>query len=266
MTNSADVTSEFPALPVSDRFAGKVAVITGAASGIGRGVSVRLAQEGATVVGVDVNAAGLDATAKQVAEAGGTFVSRTADVTGRDTCRQIIADAVRDQGRLDVLGNVAGVIRMSHFAEMSEEDYRFMMGVNIDAYVWLSQAAIPHLIETNGNIVNIASNAGLMGQAYTVAYCTSKGAVVQFTKALAMEFMKSPIRVNAIAPAGTATSLADNVVFPDDPDWALVGRYTGMRDMALPEDIAALFAFLASAEARNIHGAILSTDGGVTAG
>ena len=175
----------------------------------------------------------MDATAKQVAESGGTFVSRTADVTSRDTCHQIIADAVREQGRLDVLGNVAGVIRMSHFAEMSEEDYRFMMGVNIDAYVWLSQAAIPHLIETGGNIVNIASNAGLMGQAYTVAYCTSKGAVVNFTKALAMEFMKSPIRVNAIAPAGTVTALANNVVFPDDPDWALVGRYTGMRDMAI---------------------------------
>jgi NAD(P)-dependent dehydrogenase (short-subunit alcohol dehydrogenase family) len=149
---------------------------------------------------------------------------------------------------------------------MSEDDYRFMMGVNIDGYVWLSQAAIPHLLETSGSIINIASNAGLMGQAYTVAYCTSKGAVVQFTKALAMEYIKSPIRVNAIAPAGTATALADNVQFPDDADWALAGRYMGMRDMATPDDIAALFAFLASPEARNIHGAILSTDGGVTAG
>jgi NAD(P)-dependent dehydrogenase (short-subunit alcohol dehydrogenase family) len=260
------VTSEFPAQPVTDRYAGKVALITGAASGIGRATAVRLAGEGATVVGVDINTAGLDAAAKQVAEAGGTFVSRTADVSVRDTCRQIVADTVRDQGRLDVLGNIAGVIRMSHFAEMSEEDYRFMMGTNIDGYVWLSQAAIPHLIETSGNIVNIASNAGLMGQAYTVAYCTSKGAVVNFTKALAMEYMKSPIRVNAIAPAGTATALSDGVVFPDDPDWQLVGRYSGMRDMAAAEDIAALFAFLASPEARNIHGAILSTDGGVTAG
>jgi NAD(P)-dependent dehydrogenase (short-subunit alcohol dehydrogenase family) len=253
-------------MPISGRYAGKVAVITGAASGIGRGIALRLAQEGATVVGVDVNATGLDATAKQVADAGGTFVSKTADVTDREACRQVIADSVREQGRLDVLGNVAGVIRMSRFPEMSEADYRFMMGVNIDGYVWLSQAAIPHLIESSGNIVNIASNAGLMGQAYTVAYCISKGAVIQLTKALAMEFMKSPIRVNAIAPAGTATALADNVQFPDDADWALAGRYMGMRDMAMPDDIAALFAFLASPEARNIHGAILSTDGGVTAG
>jgi meso-butanediol dehydrogenase/(S,S)-butanediol dehydrogenase/diacetyl reductase len=260
------VTSDFPALPISDRYAGKVAVITGAASGIGRATTVRLASEGATVVGVDVNAAGLDATAKQVAETGGTFVSRTADVTSRDACHQLIADTVRGQGRLDVLGNVAGVLRMSHFTQMSEEDYRLMMGVNIDGYVWLSQAAIPHLIESTGNIVNIASNAGMMGQAYTVAYCANKGAVVNFTKALAMEFMKTPIRVNAIAPAGTLTALSNSVVFPDDPDWKLVGRYTGLRDMATPEDIAALFAFLASSEARNIHGAILSSDGGVTAG
>ena len=116
------------------------------------------------------------------------------------------------------------------------------MGVNVDAYFFLAQAAVPHLLESSGNIVNIASNAGLMGQAYTVAYCMSKGAVVLFTKALAMEYAKAPIRVNAIAPGGTDTALSQNFQFPDGVDFELMGRYTGFRPMGSPDDIAALFA------------------------
>jgi NAD(P)-dependent dehydrogenase (short-subunit alcohol dehydrogenase family) len=130
----------------------------------------------------------------------------------------------------------------------------------------MSQAAIPHLLETNGSIVNIASNAGLMGQAYTVPYCATKGAVVNMTKALAMEFIKQPIRINAIAPGGIDTPLTHNFRIPPDVDFTLMGRYTPLRPMGQAEDIANLFLFLCSDEARNIHGSILSCDGGVTAG
>ena len=107
-----------------------------------------------------------------------------------------------------MLGNIAGIARAEHFTDVQESAYRQMMGVNVDACFFLAQAAIPHLLETEGNIVNIASNAGLMGQAYTVAYCMTKGAVVQLTKALAMEYAKTPLRVNAIAPGGVDTSLS----------------------------------------------------------
>jgi NAD(P)-dependent dehydrogenase (short-subunit alcohol dehydrogenase family) len=130
----------------------------------------------------------------------------------------------------------------------------------------MCQAAIPHLLETGGNIVNIASNAGLMGQAYTVVYCMTKGAVVQLTRSLAMEYVKTPLRVNALAPGGIETNLSASFQIPADVDFGLMARYTGFRAMGHPDDVAALFALVASDEGANIHGAILSTDAGITAG
>jgi NAD(P)-dependent dehydrogenase (short-subunit alcohol dehydrogenase family) len=141
-----------------------------------------------------------------------------------------------------------------------------MFGVNTDGPFFLSQAAIPHLVETDGNIVNIASNAGLMGQAYTVVYCMTKGAIIQMTRALAMELMKTKVRVNAIAPGGIETGLTRSYQMPADIDMDLVSRYFGFRGMGSPEDIATLFALVASDEGRNIHGAVLSSDLGMTSG
>lgn len=244
---------------MSARFQGKSAVITGAASGIGRAAAERLASEGARVFGVDLDADGLE---KNDALAS-SFVG---DVSSRAACREAVSRCISDFGQLDVLGNVAGIGRAEHFLEMSEASYRQIMGVNIDGYVWMAQAAIPHLLETRGNIVNVASNAGLMGQAYTVAYCVSKGAVVQLTRSLALEYVKSPLRVNAIAPGGVETPLHANFSIPEDVDWKLISRYTGLRGFAKPEDIAALIAFVASDEALAIDGAILSADGALTAG
>ena len=248
------------------RFTGKVALVTGAASGIGRAVSLRLAGEGAQVFGHDLNAPGLAETADLVKAAGGDMQVRTGDCSSRAECRAAVEEAVASLGHLDVLGNVAGIARAEHVVDVTEEDYRRMMGVNMDAYFFLSQAAIPHLLETSGNIVNIASNAGLMGQAYTVAYCMSKGAVVQLTRALALEFIRTPLRVNAIAPGGTETNLVRGFQLPPDVDFELMARYTGLRGMGSAEEIAALFAYLASDEAAGVHGAIVSSDRGVTAG
>jgi NAD(P)-dependent dehydrogenase (short-subunit alcohol dehydrogenase family) len=140
-----------------------------------------------------------------------------------------------------------------------------MMGVNLDGYFFLAQAAIPHLLESEGNIVNLASNAGLMGQAYTVVYCMTKGAVVQMTKALAMEFIKTKLRVNAIAPAGTLTNLVMNYQMPEDIDVELM-RYSGFRGLTEADEVAELFAFIASDTGKSIHGAVFSIDNGVTAG
>jgi len=244
---------------VTGRFEGRVALLTGAASGIGRATAERLASEGASVFGFDLNASGLAA----VSCLAGSFVG---DVSSRDACFAAVDACVSSLGRLDVLGNIAGIARAEHFGSLTEAAYRQMMGVNIDGYVWMSQAAIPHLLSAEGNIVNIASNAGLMGQAYTVTYCVSKGAVVQLTRALAMEYVKTPLRVNAIAPGGVETALYANFAIPEDVDWKLLTRYTGLRGAAAPSDIAGLFAFVASDEGRNIDGAILSTDGALTAG
>lgn len=239
-------------------------MITGAGSGIGRATVVRLAEEGARVLALDVAA---DAVAETAALApAGAVLAHTADVTDPVACRAAVERAVAEFGGLDVLGNVAGIVLMAHFAEMDLADYRRVMAVNVDGCVFMAQAAIPHLLESSGCIVNIASNAGLMGMAYNAAYAMSKGAVIQLTRSLAMEYVKTGLRVNAIAPAGVKTNLAKGVRFPDDVDFDLIKPYLGFRGGAEAEEIAALFAHIASDENRNMHGSIVSTDGGVTAG
>ena len=248
------------------RFTGKVALLTGAASGIGRATAVRLAAEGARIFAHDLSADGLATLASEVGASGGEIAVRAGDISSRDECRDTVADCVAAYGRLDVLGNIAGIARAEHFTDVGEDGYRRMMGVNVDGPFFMAQAAIPHLIEAKGNLVNIASNAGLMGCAYTVVYTMTKGAIVQMTRSLAMEYVKTPIRVNAIAPGGINTTLTTTFEIPADVDFSLMAPYTGFRDMGTAEDIAALFAFVASDEAASVHGAILSSDRGLTAG
>jgi NAD(P)-dependent dehydrogenase (short-subunit alcohol dehydrogenase family) len=242
------------------RFEGKAALITGAGSGMGRAIALRLAQEGASVLAADIDKARLDDTRAQRPE----ISVRQVDVADPDACGEAVAAAVREFGRLDVLGNVAGIYVAGHVTDMTVEQYRRIMAVNLDAYFFLAQAAIPHLLETSGNIVNIASNAGLQGVPYSVAYSMSKGGVVQLTRSLAVEFLKRPLRVNAIAPAGTNTNIAAGTQFPPDADGDLLMRMAGHRGLAEPEDVAALFAFLASDEAGAVTGATYTIDHGLT--
>ena len=247
-----------------NRFDGKVALLTGAGSGIGRATTLRLLAEGASVLAVDINAESLSET---VALAGidAKIQSHIADVSDPTACQGAVGECLARFGRLDVLGNIAGVVLMAHFTEMTVEQYQRIMRINVDGPLYMAQAAIPHLLQRDGNIVNIASNAGLMGMAYNVAYSMSKGAIVQLTRSLAMEYVKTGLRVNAIAPAGVATNLVKGVVFPDNIDFELVKPYIGFRGAATPEEIAGLFAHIASSDASNMHGSIVSTDAGVTA-
>ena len=211
---------------------------------------------------MDIDAKRLEETA---ALADGNVIVWEGDVSDPAACATAVATCVDRLGRLDVVGNVAGIYFSSHATDLTVEQYRRVMGVNLDGYLFLAQAAIPHLLESAGNIVNIASNAGLQGLPYSVAYCMSKGGVIQLTRALAVEYLKRGIRVNAIAPAGTNTNLATTVDFPHDMDVDLVGRMAGLRGMAEPGEVAGLFAFLASDEARSITGAIYCLDNGLTA-
>ncbi|MBW2274762.1 MAG: SDR family oxidoreductase [Deltaproteobacteria bacterium] len=248
------------------RFDGKVALVTGAASGMGRATCIRLASEGASVFGVDLNEAGLKETAQEIEGADGTVTVHGCDVSQRDQCFGAVEAAVAAFGSLDVLANVAGVVRFTHTTDMSEADWNLVMTVNLSGPFFLTQAAIPHLLESKGNIVNVASNAGLMGQSYTAAYCASKGGLVQLTRSLAMEYIKQGIRINCVCPAGTDTAMNRGIDFPEDLDWKLIGRFTGQRGFAAPEDLASAIAYLASDEARAVHGSIFTVDNGMMAG
>jgi len=250
-----------------ERFTGKVALLSGAASGMGRAVSVRLAAEGATVIGVDVNQAGLDETAAMIDSAGGAFSAQTLDVTDVADITATVNAVAEENGRLDVLGNIAGIHpRIEAVGSITEEMWDRYIDVNLKSVFFLCQAALPHIVAAEGNIVNIASNAGLQGLAYSVPYCASKGGVVQLTKALAVEYLKHPIRVNAIAPGGTQTALTRDIELQDGVDFDLVMRAASPRGMDTVESVAALFAHLASDEASNMHGSIVSADSGLVAG
>jgi meso-butanediol dehydrogenase/(S,S)-butanediol dehydrogenase/diacetyl reductase len=247
------------------RFAGKAVLVTGAASGIGRAVALRFAREGADVLAFDIDADGLAATRADAEGAPGSIRVREGDVTRREECRAAVAACVEELGGIDVLANVAGIIRPARFDEMPEADYRLTMGVNADGPFFMAQAAIGPLLEREGNIVNVASTAAIEGQAYTVAYCMSKAAIALMTKAIAMEYVKTPLRVNAVLPGGTQTTLVDTIAFPDDVDFDLVLNYSGFRGMNTPDEVAAVVAFVASDEASAIHGAFLPVDRGALA-
>jgi len=247
-------------------FDGKVALLTGAASGIGRAVALRLAGGGASIFGIDVNDEGLSETTRLVGDRGGVMQSARFDLRRRDECFAAVEQAVGAFGRLDVVGNIAGVNVFHHFTDMREEEWNLILAVNLSATAFVCQAAIPHLLETKGNIVNVASVAAFKGQAYTAAYCASKGGVVQLTKALAMEYVDRGIRVNALAPGGVNTPLTSQIDFPAGIDWKLMQPYIARRGMAEADDIASAFAYLASDEARIVHGAVWAVDHGITAG
>lgn len=250
-----------------DRFDGKVVFVTGAASGIGRACALKLAQLGADLYIVDINAQLLATTADEIGALGGNVASEVFDITNADSCRRAIDTAVGRFGRLDVLCNVAGIASAHHFTDIDDETWHRMVGINLDGVFFLCRAAMPHLLETRGNIINMASTAGLVGQAYNSAYCATKGAVVMMSKAIAMEYASRGVRVNAICPGGVNTPLTAAFSLPDDADMGLVARLMSLTGgLCEPEQIADAVAFLASEQSRFITGVALAVDGGQVIG
>jgi NAD(P)-dependent dehydrogenase (short-subunit alcohol dehydrogenase family) len=244
---------------------GKAALVTGAASGLGRATALRLAEAGANLTIVDVNAEALAETASLIS--GVEVLVHAANLADPEACRGAVAAAVDKFGRLDALCNIAGIIKFANSHEMDQDLYLLTIAINLNAPFFLSQAAIPHLLKSDsGAIVNCASSAALIGEAYAAAYCASKAGVVNMTKSMAMEYVKQPIRINAVAPGGMMTNIAQGMTFPEGVDFELIKRFSGLRGLVEVEDVAEAFAMLASPAGRGYHGAVISIDAGITAG
>lgn len=253
-------------MPSPSEMTGKVALVTGAAAGLGRATALRLARAGADVCLVDINADALQLAADEVRALGVRALPLALDLAEADNCRHAVSATVQTFARLDALCNVAAVFIACHADEMSATDWNKTLAVNLSAPFHLIQSAIPHLLESKGAVVNVTSCAAFAGQAYTAAYCATKAGLNHLTKSLAMEYMHRSIRFNAVAPGGMMTSLAAGIRNLKDPDVVLLKRYSPLRGLVEIDDVAEMVAFLASDAARGYHGAIISVDNGITAG
>ena len=248
------------------RYTDKVALVTGAASGIGLATAERLAREGAQVLACDINAALLETETKRLAGEGLKITARTLDVTDVDACDATVAAAVATFGKLDVLCNVAGTLFIKNFSEITDAEWHRQMAINLHGAFYLCRAAMPHLLETQGNIVNVASVAGLVGIPYGAVYSAAKGALLMFSKALAVEYAGRGVRVNAVCPGSVMTPLVAGFMPPEDADFGLLGRMVPLLpEHGQPADIAATIAFIGSNEARFMTGAGVVIDGAQTA-
>ena len=252
---------------MSDKeFAGKVVIVTGAASGLGRATALAFAAAGANTVLADIDVAGLEATAAEVRAVGTQTLVVPTDISDAAACLAVAPRAVEEFGRLDAVCNVAGAFRFDHAAAITPEVWDRIHGVNVRGPFFIIQAAMPFLIESAGAVVNVASASAFLGHAYLAHYASSKAALVNLTKSLAMEFINSPVRINAVAPGGINTAMTSGTSIPEGIDFQLVGRYSPMRGSAEPEELTDLILMLAGPRGKPFHGACLNADRGITAG
>ncbi|WP_072691333.1 SDR family NAD(P)-dependent oxidoreductase [Rhodococcus marinonascens] len=243
-------------------FTGKVALVTGASSGLGRAVAQALTDRGAQVFGVARDGDALRRTMIEIAGSDGAKRYAPADVASSVACTAAVDSCVSTLGGLDVLVNVAGAHTLRHSADVTDEDWARDLAVNLNGPFYLARAALPHLLARGGNIVNVASVAGLEGQAYSAGYCAAKHGLVGLTRAMALEFTGTSLRINAICPGGMMTPQVTNFAFPEGVDFELVMKSAAPRGLMEPGDVAKMVAFLASDDASAVHGAVYAVDNG----
>ena len=237
---------------------GKVALVTGASSGLGAETAKLFSRQGATVFGIGRDTARLTDVFAGI-ERGG-FAST--DIGSVQACRDAVERCVRDFGGLDILVNVAGRHQMRRTESMTDEDWEQDLAVNLNGPFYLCRAALPQLLENGGNIVNVSSIAGVEGEIYSAGYCAAKHGLIGLTRALAVEFTKEKLRVNAVCPGGMLTAQVTEFAAPENADWDLIMRIAAPRGFMEPRDVANVIAFLASDDAAAIHGSVYRVDNG----
>lgn len=252
------------------RLSGKVVIITGAGRGIGRRAALLFASEGAKLLLVDINAEAGESVAEEVLSEGGEAVFIKTDLTNAADVEAMVAAALERYGHIDVLYNNAGINHYGKLADTEESDWDKVMAVNVKSVYLTCKYVIPVMAAQNkGSIVNTGSTASLVGLKSLAVYTASKGAVLQLTRNMALDYAKDGIRVNALCPGVTATEMTQQVI-DDDPDPPAArerfDRVIPRGSMADPVEIANTALFLASDEASYITGAAIPVDGGYTAG
>lgn len=247
------------------RFEGAVVLVTGGASGIGEAIVRRFVAEGARLAVCDIDEPGLEALSSDLKDDGLPMITRRVDVTDGTALESFVADAAKEFDRLDVLVNNVGGGPFGNIDTIGETEWRRTMAMSLDSVFHSCRAAIPHLKETRGSIVNIASIAGLRGEYDVPAYCAAKAGVLNLTRALAWNHGPQGVRVNAVAPGATATRNME-WMWGNPELRAVTDSAIPLRRWAEPADIAGVVAFLASADAASVTGAHIVVDGGMSLG
>lgn len=254
---------------MGDQLAGKRALISGGASGIGAATALLFARQGAAVAIMDLDDDNGTRLVRTIAERGGRVLFIHGDASRAEDCARAVQQTVAHFGGLDILFNNVGITRRATVLDLSESDWDRVMEVNVKSVFLLSKYAIPHLIRAGGGaIVNNASGWGLVGGPQAVVYCASKGAVVNLTRAMALDHAAQNIRVNCICPGDTDTPMLRDEAKQLDQNEALFLAEAADRPLGRigqPEEIAQAVLFLASEAASYITGAVLAVDGGGTA-
>lgn len=247
------------------RFTDQVAIITGAASGIGRATALRLASEGASVFCVDLQEEALNDTVNRVTEAGGKAVAQLCNITDEQQVAATYNECIAQFGQVNHLVNMAGILQFEQLHDMKVEDFDRIMKVNVTGTFLMCREAIPHLLKTKGSIVNAASTAAQAGLPWGSAYSASKGALLSMTRSIAVEYAKQGIRANTVSPGDIITEGMANPKLPEGVDMSLMARCMSLTGRKEPEVIASTIALLCSDDGIHITGEDIRIDGGTLA-
>lgn len=244
---------------------GKVAVVTGAASGIGLATAKRLAEMGAITALLDINEPGGKRAVREIKDSGGNARFYTCDVMSNNDCKRVTESIYREWGSINILINCAGVIVRKDVVELSEEEWDFVLGVNLKAVYLLSHHVIPYMKKGGGTIINIGSGWGIKGGPRAAAYCAAKGGVVNLTRAMAIDHGKDGIRVNCICPGDVDTPLLRGEAAQLGEELDKFMKEAADRPLSrvgTPEDVADAVLYLGSELSNWVTGAVLVVDGG----
>jgi len=247
----------------------KVAIITGAGSGIGEASAIRLAEEGATVICADINGMAAESVAQFIGTTGGKAKSATIDISDFQQCDELVIQTIGEFGTVDILVNNAGVNLPGVFHEASNETIDRTLDVNVKGAMYLTRAVLPAMLKQGGgSIVNMSSVNGLVSEPYLSIYSASKGAIVMFTKGIALDYAKTGVRCNAICPGWVDTPINHahaRMLGGLDHVYKTIDSFQPIGRPGTAREIANLVLFLASDEASFMTGSIVSADGGMTA-